>query len=98
MISRSIQITKKSINTTSIKQFSKISNLKNTIQSQSDASSTIQNQQSSSEIQEQPQLQQQQENLGSFKSFAEYRLKVQNQSPLAVRSKDFNANLRQAQH
>lgn len=31
---------------------------------------------------------------GTYKSFAEYRLKVSNQSPLAVRSKTFNANLR----
>jgi hypothetical protein len=38
--------------------------------------------------------QQQPEKTGSFRSFAEYRLRVSNQSPLAVRSKDFNANLR----
>ncbi|KAG5418822.1 hypothetical protein I9W82_003540 [Candida metapsilosis] len=35
---------------------------------------------------------------GSFKSFAEYRLRMTNQSPLAVRSKDFNSNLRPFHH
>ncbi|KAI5953072.1 hypothetical protein KGF57_004064 [Candida theae] len=35
---------------------------------------------------------------GSFRTFAEYRLRISNQSPLAVRAKDFNANLRMFQH
>ncbi|RLV91404.1 hypothetical protein JA1_003901 [Spathaspora sp. JA1] len=30
----------------------------------------------------------------SFRSFAEYRLKVTNNSPLAIRAKDYNATLR----
>ncbi|EGW35651.1 uncharacterized protein SPAPADRAFT_58857 [Spathaspora passalidarum NRRL Y-27907] len=30
----------------------------------------------------------------SFRSFAEYRLKVSNNSPLAIRSKNYNATLR----
>ncbi|KAI3405490.1 hypothetical protein KGF56_001508 [Candida oxycetoniae] len=37
-------------------------------------------------------------NGATFKTFAEYRLKVTNQSPLAVRSKTFNENLRQVHH
>ncbi|KAI5949889.1 hypothetical protein KGF54_005366 [Candida jiufengensis] len=92
------QFTKTTTTKSFIRQFSKTSFTRNTINSQEQAS-TIQTQQPSIENQIQNQPQEfQQENLGTFKSFAEYRLKVSNQSPLAVRSKDFNANLRQAQH
>ncbi|CCG23800.1 hypothetical protein CORT_0E02130 [Candida orthopsilosis Co 90-125] len=35
---------------------------------------------------------------GSFRSFAEYRLRMTNQSPLAVRAKNFNSTLRTTHH
>ncbi|CAI5759553.1 unnamed protein product [Candida verbasci] len=49
---------------------------------------------STTAIKQQSQVKWQPTNGNSFRSFAEYRLKVSNQSPLAVRSKDFNLSLR----